>query len=97
MENKLDKKVILDELKITKEEMQESFDTQLGHIKVTKEELKNLKKQLTQFPKYVVDREIKYYHILKKLGVVEKEKGLYDRLDIAIKFLEEQINNFPIA
>lgn len=92
MNNKLDKQVVLDELMVTKTEMQDSFNEQLGHIEITKEELENLKKQLSQFPKYVMKRELKYYHILKKLGVVEKEKNLYDRLDSAINFLQDQLD-----
>jgi len=91
MNNKLDKESLKDEMIQTKEDLQKSFDEQLGHIEVTKEELEKLKANLTQYPKYVLEREVKHYHILKKLGVVEKEQGLYDRLDKAINFLNKQL------
>lgn len=93
MENKLDKKALVEEFKDTKEMMANSFDEQLGNIEVTKEELKMLRDKLSQFPKYVIEREVKQYHILKKLGVVEKEADLVGRLDNAISFLESQLNN----
>lgn len=97
MDNKLDKATLKEELIQTKTEMQDSFDTQLGHIEITKDELTKLKEQLTQFPKYVLERELKYYHILKKLGVVEKELNLYTRLDNAIEFLNDQLNRHNVA
>ena len=97
MDNKLDKASLKEELILTKSQMQDSFDEQLGNIEITKDELEKLKAQLTQFPKYVLDRELKHYHILKKLGVVEKEQQLYNRLDSAISFLEEQLEYQRIA
>ena len=87
MDNKLNKSAVRDELVSTKQQMEESFDNQLGNITVTKEELEQLKAQLSSFPKYVIDREVKYYHIQKKLGVVLKERDLYIQLDNAIEFL----------
>lgn len=91
MDNKLDKKEVLTELKETKAQMQQSFDEQLGHIEVTKKELEELKARLEQYPQYVIDREVKYYHIQKKLQVVLKEHNLYQQLDTAIQFLDEQL------
>ena len=82
---------ILEELKDGKELLYGTLDTTLGHIEITKEELKELKKQLEQYPDYVVERELRIYHIRKKLGVVMKEKELHDKLDAAIAFLENSL------
>ena len=88
MANKLNKESIRKELISTKGEMETSFDKELGRITVTKQELQDLRDKLKGHPDYVVNREIKYYHILKKLGVVEQEANLINRLENAITFLD---------
>ena len=90
--NKLNKESIRKELVSTKDEMKASFDKELSRIVITKEELQDLKDKLKGHPDYVVEREVKYYHILKKLGVVEQEAQLITRLDNAITFLDYLID-----
>ena len=92
MDNKLNKESVKIELESTKQEMEASFDSQLGNITVTKEELEELRSKLSQYPDYIIEREVKYYHINKKLQVALKERGLYEQLDAAIEFLGNLIS-----
>jgi len=82
-------KKALGEFKESKKTLPKSFDSHLENIKVTKEELEQLKEHYKEYPEYFRDREIGLFNIKKKLQVVLNEKALHDNIDEAIKFLNE--------
>ena len=80
-------KEALEQFEESKETLPKSFDSHLENIKVTKEELEQLKEHYKDYPEYFRDREIGLFNIKKKLQVVLNEKQLHDNIDEAIEFL----------
>ena len=81
-----------DELVKSKSQLVESFEKKAlepANIKLTKEQLEEMRERMKNYPKAIIERNIEFAQVNKILNTVISEKQLHDKLDEAIEFLNE--------
>lgn len=63
------------------------------NVELSKEELKDYRERVKNAPEAVRERYIDMARVDKLLKVIEKDKGLLDRIDEAIEFLDKYEKN----